>query len=185
MPSPNVTSFSLSHVGILNGTTAAEVADLYGVNEGSLDVESDSYERQGDDKILSTTRWLTKGTVSFKTNYLPLDMMALLYGTPAVSSATGYSMQLWTEKAMNIAPRPVVVQAPGEDHDGKPLLFKIILYKVKFGQINFEQFMSYKEGLAVSFEGDALLAEKDELGAAFTDDLGARIGKIVTVNPTP
>ena len=88
MPSPNVTSFSLSHVGILNGTTAAEVADLYGVNEGSLDVESDSYERQGDDKILSTTRWLTKGTVSFRTNYLPLDMMALLYGTPAVSSAT-------------------------------------------------------------------------------------------------
>lgn len=35
--------------------------------------------------------------------------------------------------------------------------------------------MSYKEGLAVSFEGDALLADKDELGAAFTDNLGARI----------
>ena len=182
MPSPNVTSFSLSHVGILDGTTAAEVADLYGVNEGSLDVESDSYERQGDDKILSTTRWLTKGTVSFRTNYLPLDMMALLYGTPAVSSATGYSMQLWTEKAMNIAPRPVVVQAPGETDAGVPITMKFVLYKVKFGQITFDQFLSYKEGLAISLEGDALLSDKDELGATFTDGLGARIAKLVSAN---
>lgn len=177
----NVTAFSLSHAAILDGETAAELADLYGVNEGSLELESDSYERTGDDKILSTTRWITKGTLSLKSNYLPLDMIAALYGTPVVSGADGISMQLWTEKAMNIKPRPVLVQAPGEDADGNPMTMKFVLYKVKFGQITFDQFLSYKEGLAVSFDGDALLSDVDELGAEFTDDLGARIGKIVAV----
>ena len=185
MPNPNISSFSLSHVGILNGTTTAEIADLFGVNEGSLELETDQFERTGDDAILSTNRWITKGTVSFRTNYIPLDMMAALYGTPVTSAAIGYSMQLWTEKAMNVAPRPVVVEAPGEDQDGNPNTLRILLYKVKFGQMNFDQFMSYKEGLAVSFEGDALLADKDELGAAFTDKQGKRIGRLITINPTP
>lgn len=189
MANPNISSFSLSHVGILDGETAAEVADLYGVNEGSLELESDMYERTGDDRILSTNRWITKGTVSFRSNYLPLDMLALLYGTPVVSGADGLTMQLWTEKGMNIKPRPVVVEAPGEDHDGNPMSIRIVLYKVKFGQISFDQFMSYKEGLAISLEGDALLSDSDELGAEFEDNLGARIGKIVakaeTTDPTP
>ena len=179
MPNPIVSSFSLSHAGILDGKTAAEVADIYGVNEGSLELESDSYERTGDDRILSTTRWITKGTLSLRTNYMPLDTMALLYGTPVVSAANGYTMQLWTEKAMNIKPRPVVIVAPGEDSDGTPMRTRYVLYKVKFGQIVFDQFPAYKEGLAFSLEGDALLSDKDELGQPFTDNLGARIGKIV------
>lgn len=182
MPNPNVTAFSLSHAAILDGSTAAELADLFGVNEGSLELESDSYERTGDDKILSTTRWITKGTLSLKSNYIPLDLMAVLYGTPVVSGAEGLTMQLWTEKAMNIAPRPVVVQAPGETDAGVPITMKFVLYKVKFGQITFDQFLSYKEGLAISLEGDALLSDKDELGVAFTDALGARIAKLVSAN---
>lgn len=182
-----VTSFSLSHAAILDGSTAAEVADIFGVNEGSLELESDTYERNGDDKILSTTRWITKGVLSLSTNYFPTEMMEILYGTPAVSGTepgeeNDFTMQLWTEKAMNIAPRPVLVQAPGEDADGNPLTLKFVLYKVKFGQISFPQFMSYKEGLSVSLEGDALLSDVDELGAAFTDDLGARIGKVVSTH---
>lgn len=179
----NVSSFSLSHAAILDGETAAEVADIFGVNTGSLELESDTYERTGDDKILSTTRWITKGTLSLSTNYMPLDLMAILYGTPVVSGAgeNDMTMQLWTEKGMNIRPRPVVVQAPGETADGVPLTMKFVLYKVKFGQVSFDQFMSYKEGLGVTLEGDALLSDVDELGAPFTDDLGARIGKIVTV----
>ena len=182
MPNPNVTAFSLSHAAILDGSTAAELADLFGVNEGSLELESDSYERTGDDKILSTTRWITKGTLSLKSNYVPLDLMAVLYGTPVVSGAEGLTMQLWSEKAMNIAPRPVVVQAPGETDAGVPITMKFVLYKVKFGQITFDQFLSYKEGLAISLEGDALLSDKDELGQAFTDGLGARIAKLVSAN---
>ena len=178
--SPNITAFSLSHAAILDGTTAAELADLFGVNEGSLELESDSYERTGDDKILSTNRWITKGTLSLKSNYIPLDLMAKVYGTPVVSGVEGITMQMWTEKAMNIAPRPVVIVAPGETSDGVPTTMKFVLYKVKFGQITFDQFLSYKEGLAISLEGDALLSDKDELGAAFTDNLGARIGKIVS-----
>lgn len=184
MPNPNVSSFSLSHIGILDGATAAtELADFFGVNDASLEVDSDVYERTGDDQILSTNRWINKGTLSLRTNYIPLDAMALLYGTAAVSGAEGISMQLWTEKGMNIKPRPVVVVAPGEDQDGNPLTMKIVLYKVKFGQITFDQFMSYREGLAISIEGDALLSDKDELGVAFTDSYGKRIGKIVTVTP--
>lgn len=178
---PILSSFSLSHAGILSGTSAAEDADLFGVNEGSLELESDSYDRTGDDKILSTTRWITKGTLSLKTNYIPLDMMALLYGTEVAQDAEsgGVSMQLWTENAMNIRPRPVVVRAPGEDSDGNPYTIEIVLYKVKFGQMSFDQFMSYKEGLGLSFDADALLSDKDELGNEFTDGQGARIGKLI------
>ena len=183
----NVTAFSLSHAAILDGTTAAELADLFGVNEGSLELETDTYERTGDDKILSTNRWITKGTLSLKSNYIPMDLMAKIYGTPVVSGAGGLTMQLWTEKSMNIAPRPVVVEAPGETEDGVPTKMKFVLYKVKFGQITFDQFLSYKEGLAISLEGDALLSEKDELGATFADlaTMGARIGKIVSTTIAP
>lgn len=182
MANPNVTSFSLSHAAILDGTTAAEVADLYGVNDGSLEIETDSAEITGDDRIMSTARWVNKATISLKSNYIPFDLMALLYNTPVVSGAEGLSMQLWTEKSMNVAPRPVLVQAPGEDQDGNPFTMKFVLYKVRFGPISIDSFMSYKEHLAISFDGDALLSEKDELGAAFTDNLGARIGKIVAVS---
>lgn len=179
MANQPISSFSLSHAAILDGSTPAEIADLYGVNEGSLELETDQYERQGDDRILSTTRWITKGTLSLKSNYIPLDLIETIYGTPVVSGAEGLTLQLWTEKAMNIKPYPVLVQAPGETSDGTPITFKIVLYKVKFGQFSFDQFMSYKEGLAVSFDGDALLSDTDELGKPFTDGLGARIGKLV------
>lgn len=180
----NVSSFSLSHAGILDGATAAEVADVYGVNTGSLELESDTYERTGDDKILSTIRWITKGTLSLSSPYMPLDTMAILYGTPVVSGTgdNDMTMQLWTEKGMNIKPRPVVLEAPGETEDGTPITMRFVLYKVKFGQVSFDQFLSYKEGLSITLEGDALLSDVDELGEAFEDDLGARIGKIVTVD---
>lgn len=187
MPAPKaISSFSLSHVGILNGTTSAELADLFGANESSLELESDVYERQGDDKILSTARWITKGTLTVGTNYIPLPLISSLYGTAVVSSQIAtkdaYTVQLWTEKGMNVAPRPVVVLAPGENEDGVPMDIKIVLYKVKFGPFSFSQSPSYKEGLAVSFEGDALLSDKDELGATFADGYGARIGKIIAVS---
>lgn len=183
MANPIVSSFSLRHAGILDGeTSATEAADLFGVNDGSLELESDIYERTGDDRILSTTRWITKGTLSLSTNYIPFDLIAFLYGVPVVSGADGITQQLWAEKAMNIRPRPVVLEAPGEDENGIPFTIRIVLYKVKFGQMSFDQFMAYKEGLAVSFEGDALLSDTDEMGQNFTDGLGARIGKIVAVN---
>lgn len=180
----NITSFSLSHAGILDGVTAAtELADIFGVNEGTLEISSDTYERTGDDTVLSTQRWVTKGTLSLRTNYIPQAVLTLLYNTPVVSGATGTTQQLWAEKSMNIKPYPVVVTAPGQDADGEPFEMSFVLYKVQFGQIAFDQFMSYKEGLAVSLEGDVLLSDKDELGAPFSDNLGRRIGKIVTLKP--
>lgn len=39
MANPNVTSFSLSHLGILDGSTAVELADLYGINEVRLNLK--------------------------------------------------------------------------------------------------------------------------------------------------
>ena len=180
-----VSSFSLSHAAILDGTTAAELSDIYGVNDGSLELETDVYERTGDDVILSTNRWITKGTLSLKSNYLSLGMVSKLWGIPKVADTSDPTLevimqQLWTEKGMNIAPRPVLIRTGGEDSDGTPLEIDIILYKVKFGYYNFDQFFSYKEGLSISFDGDVLLSDKDELGKPFTDDQGKRIGRIVT-----
>ena len=56
-PSPIVEAFSLSHAQILNGATpfasvttgSSDWGDIFGVNDASLDPDSDSYDNEGDD----------------------------------------------------------------------------------------------------------------------------------------
>ena len=100
----------------------------------------------------------------------------------SISVSDGEVFFVLTRGAITIPIENALAIAVDTDEDGVPMDIKIVLYKVKFGPFSFSQSPSYKEGLAVSFEGDALLSDKDELGATFADGYGARIGKIIAVS---
>lgn len=177
-PSTIVEGFSLSHAAILDGSTAAELADIYGIREGTLDVDTDSYDNTGDDNVLSSWSWINFATVSVKAGYIPFEVLALLSGSTLVSSgsgaATSYSLPLWNEKSMNQPSRPMLIRVPSKDKLGTPRLFDIILYKVSFAPITFDG-PTYKDGLALNYSGKALLSDTDEKGAALTEKAVGRL----------
>jgi hypothetical protein len=68
-------AFSVSHAAILNGTTGAEEADIYGVREGSVSVDSDSYDNTGDDAVLSNWFWFNYAEVTISSGYVPFNVI--------------------------------------------------------------------------------------------------------------
>jgi hypothetical protein len=161
--------FSVSHAAILDGSTGAETADIYGVREGSIEVDTDSFDNTGDDTILSTWSWFNFATLSITSGFIPFDVIALLTGNTITSSGTGlatqYEMPLWNEKSLNVPPRPVLIRVPSKDEDGNARNLDFILYKVQFEPISFDG-PSYKDGLVLNYAGKALMSEKDEKGVA-------------------
>lgn len=181
MAGTNFEGFSVSHAAILDGTTGAETADIYGIREGSIEVDTDSYDNTGDDAILSTWNWFNFATVSVTSGYVPFSLIALLTGATITSSGTGeatkYEMPLWNEKSLNAAPRPMLIRVPSKDSDGKARNFDFILYKVQFEPISFDG-PSYKDGLLLNYSGKALMSDKDEKGAVLAGGDRA-IGRMV------
>lgn len=180
MASPVVEGFSLSHAAILDGTTGAETADIYGVRQASIEVDTDSYDNTGDDAVLSTWQWVNFATVTVQSGYIPFDLVALLSNTTVTSSGTGSSMSasmaLWGQKALNVAPRPMLVRIPSRGSGGESRTLDIVLYKVQFAPISFDG-PQYRDGLVVSYSGKATMSSVDEKGQALTEKA---IGRIIT-----
>lgn len=184
-PTTTIEGFSVSHAAILDGTTGADLADIYGIREGTLDVDTDSYDNTGDDTVLSSWSWINFATVSIKTGYIPLAVVALLSGTSLISSgaaeAMSYSLPLWAKKSTNTAARPMLIRVPSKDSSGMPRNLDIVLYKVQFAPISFDG-PTYKDGMALNYSGKALLSSSDEKGVS----LGAgneAVGRIVSAAP--
>jgi hypothetical protein len=179
-PTTIIEGFSVSHAAILNGTTGAETADVYGIREGTLDVDTDSYDNTGDDAVLSSWSWINFATLSIKSGFIPLEVVALLSGTTLTSTgsdaATAYTLPLWNTKSMNQAARPVLIRVPSKDSTGTPRNFDIVLYKVQFSPITFDG-PTYKDGMALNYGGKALMSDKDEKGVALTEKA---IGRLVS-----
>lgn len=177
-PKNTFEGFSVSHAAILNGTTGADQADIYGIREGSLDVDTDQYDNTGDDTVLSSWNWVNFANLSIKSGYIPLEVVTLLSGSTLASSGTAdtttWSVPLWNEKAMNQPALPVRLSIPSKDALGKPRIFDIILYKVQFAPISFEG-PSYKDGLVCSYAGRALLSDYDEKGAPLAERAVGRL----------
>lgn len=180
MSSSIVEGFSLSHVAILNGTTGAEAADIYGVREASLDVDTDSYDNNGDDTILSTWSWFNFATLTVTAGYVPFDVIALLSGVTITSSGTSpadyFNLPLWSENSLNTPTRPVLIRVPSKDHLGAARSLDFVLYKVQFQPITFDG-PSYKDGLLLNYTGKALMAAADEKGTALSEKA---IGRLVS-----
>lgn len=178
-PTTIIEGFSISHAAILNGTTPVlEVADIYGVREGTLDVDTDSYDNTGDDTVLSSWSWINFATVSIKSGYIPFEVIALLSGATLVSTgtaaATQYSLPLWNYKSMNQPTRPVLLRIPSKDSLGAVRTFDIVLYKVQFNPITFDG-PTYKDGMALNYGGKALLSGVDETGVALAEKAVGRL----------
>jgi len=105
MPSKVVEGFSLSHAQILDGSStflaalAASVAedyDIYGVNDASLDPDSDNYENQGDDATLSRWGWLNFASIGVQAGYLSFPLISRLTGRPITTSTTSTTSEVQT-----------------------------------------------------------------------------------------
>jgi len=162
-----IEGFSISHAAILDGETGAEDADIYGVRDGSLAVDSGSFDNTGDDSVLSTWLWFNFATVTITAGYISFDVVALLQGGDVTSSGSApddyYSVSLWDEESLNQPPRPLLIRVPAKDSLGVARVLDIILYRVQFDPIKFTG-PQYKNGLTADFGGKALMSSVDETG---------------------
>lgn len=171
--------FSLSHAAILNGTDGVEEpwGDIYGVREGSIEVDTDSYDNTGDDAVLSSWFWFNFATVSITAGYVPFPLIASLSGQTVTSSTGGevdpgnasydpetHSLALWNESSLNQPTRPMMIRVPSKDSDGNIRVMDFVLYKVQFEPFGFDG-PTYKDGLLLNYSGKCLMSEKDEKGA--------------------
>jgi hypothetical protein len=171
-----VEGFSLTHAQILDGSTAAEdvvtdtgYGDFYGVRTGTIAADTGSYDNTGDDFVLSSWYWINFATVTIQAGYISFDTIALLAGTPIISSGSDpfdyYSLPLWQDNSVNQAPKPMLIRLPAKDKDGNPRTLDFVLYRVQFGPFTFDG-PSYKNGLLTNYTGRAVLTDVDEVGNA-------------------
>jgi hypothetical protein len=177
--------FSLSHAAILSGTTGAESASIYGVRNGSIATDQGNFENTGDDVVLSEHFWINFANVTIEEGYVPFSTIANITGTTVGSSGVGvsggdyYGISLWTLNSMNQPTQPMAIRVPSKDSAGNIRTLDFVLYKVQFQPFNFTG-PSYKTGLSVSISGRALFSPGNEIGTAFTDGQGNRIGRLVS-----
>lgn len=180
MTAPIVEAFSVTHAAILDGTTGAETADIYGVQDGTLDVDTGSFNNTGDDTIKSVWNWFNLANLTITSGFIPFEVVALLTGATITSSGTApndyWNIPLWNASSLNQPRRPVLIRCPSKLDDGTVRSLDILLYNVQFGPLKFTG-PSYKNGLVVSYTGQALMSSKDEKGAALAED---SIGRLVS-----
>lgn len=172
--------FSVSHAAILDGTTGAEAADIYGVRSGTIAADTGNFDNTGDDFVLSSWFWLNFATLTIESGYVPFETVALLSGENLTSSGGAggtVELDLWSEDSVNQPPRPVLIRVPAKDSDGNIANMDFILYKVQFGPINFTG-PSYKSGLLLNYTGRAVVSDKNERGETLPGGKRA-IGRIV------
>jgi hypothetical protein len=175
--------FSISHAAILGATGVEDVSgsmDFYGVRDGSLDVDTDSYDNTGDEAVLSTWSWFNFATVTIQAGYVPFNLIGLIAGDTVTSSGVApadyYNVPLWSEKSLNQPRRPMYLRIPSKNAAGLPRDFDIILYSVQFDPFGFDG-PTYKDGLLLNYSGRALMSSIDEAGATIA--AGRAIGRLV------
>lgn len=183
-PTTIVEGFSISHAAILDGVTPGELVngDIYGVRDGSLEPDFDSYDNTGDDTVLSVWMWLNYATVNVQAGYIPFSLIGTLTGETVSSSGTGstthYSLPLWTLASMNVQTRPMLLRIPSKDSNGLVRRIDFVLYKVQFQPISF-QGPTYKDGLLLNYTGRALMSSVNEAGGSLGANVKA-VGRIVS-----
>lgn len=173
--------FSISHAAILNGTTGAEETwgDIYGVRQGSLEIDSDSYDNTGDDAVLSTWFWFNFANITIQGGYVPFVTMANLAGTTVTSSGTApndyYSLPLWNIGSLNTSRRPMLIRVPSKDSTGVVRTLDFVLYNVSFQPFTFDG-PTYKDGLLLNYTGRALMSSVNERNQALSE---SAIGRLI------
>lgn len=198
-PSAIFEGFSISHAQIMDGTsTFIETAfaaydadlDIYGVADGSLEPDTDSYDNEGDNVVLSTWEWLNKATIALQAGYISLPVLASITGRAVTTTGTGastaHAMDIWHEDDFAGSARPMILKCPSRDSLGNARDLVIGLYKVSFGAMTFDG-PAFKDGLKANYNGTANFSLYDETGAAFADGKQkvARLISVGKVAPAP
>lgn len=172
--------FSITAAQILDGTTGALATngDIYGVREGSLDVDTGNFDNTGNDSVLSSWFWFNYATVSIQSGYIPFQTIALLSGSTVTSSGSApndqYTVPLWNQSSLNVAAKPLSIKTLSKDSAGLVRVLNIILFKVQFSPMTFDG-PTYKDGLRVNYSGRALMSTKDEKGTTLADPAIGRL----------
>jgi hypothetical protein len=171
--------FSLSHAAILNGSTGAEGATVYGVRNGTISTDQGNFENTGDDVVLSEHFWINFANVTIEEGYIPFSTIAYITGTQVTSSGAAgadyYAIPLWTLASMNQVTQPLAIRVPSKDAGGQIRTLDFILYRVQFQPFNFTG-PSYKTGLSCSIAGRALFSTVNEIGTALPSAYGGTSG---------
>jgi hypothetical protein len=186
--------FSLSHAAILNGSTGAEGATVYGVRNGTISTDQGNFENTGDDVVLSEHFWINFANVTIEEGYIPFSTIAYITGTNVTSSGAAgadyYAIPLWTLASINQVTQPLAIRVPSKDAGGQIRTLDFILYRVQFQPFNFTG-PSYKTGLSCSIAGRALFSTVNEVGTALpaayggtSGSAGMSIGRLVSLPGT-
>lgn len=186
--------FSLSHAAILNGTTGAEGATVYGVRNGTISTDQGNFENTGDDVVLSEHFWINFANVTIEEGYIPFSTIAYITGTTVTSSGAAgadyYAIPLWTLASMNQVTQPLAIRVPSKDAGGQIRTLDFIMYRVQFQPFNFTG-PSYKTGLSCSIAGRALFSTVNEVGTSLpiayggtSGSAGMSIGRLVSLPGT-
>lgn len=171
--------FSLSHAAILDGTTGAESATVYGVRNGTISTDQGNFENTGDDVVLSEHFWINFANVTIEEGYIPFSTIAKITGTTVTSSGAAgadyYAIPLWTLASMNQVTQPLAIRVPSKDAGGQIRTLDFVLYRVQFQPFNFTG-PSYKTGLSCSIAGRALFSTVNEIGTALPASYGGASG---------
>lgn len=186
--------FSLSHAAILNGSTGAEGATVYGVRNGTISTDQGNFENTGDDVVLSEHFWINFANVTIEEGFIPFSTIAYITGTTVTSSGAAgadyYAIPLWTLASMNAVTQPLAIRVPSKDAGGQIRTLDFILYRVQFQPFNFTG-PSYKTGLSCSIAGRALFSTVNEIGQSLpvayggtSGSAGMAIGRLVSLPGT-
>jgi hypothetical protein len=173
--------FSISHAAILDGTTGAQLVngDIYGVNQGTVELDTADYQNNGDDVVLSVWDWFNFATITVQGGYVPFSLIATLTNTVVTSSGTApndyYSLPLWSIGSLNTTPKPMLIRVPSRDSAGVVRTMEFVLFRVQFGPMSFDG-PTFKDGLKLNYHGRAVVSSVDEKGTALVDPA---IGRLV------
>jgi hypothetical protein len=180
MTAPTIEGFSVTSASILDGTTGAEAARIFGVRSGSLDIDQSQYDNTGDDQILSTWTWFNFATLTIESGFIPFPTLALITGGTITSSGVGpndyWNIPLWNINSQNQPTRPVLIRVPSKDSLGNPRAMDFVIYRCQFEPIKFTG-PRYKDGLVCTYTGRCLISSLDERGQALPEKA---IGRIVS-----
>lgn len=164
-------SLSVSQAAILD-STGTQQGTLYAVQSGQVSVDVTAVPNKADDEDAGTWYYIKTAQVSIQGGFIPFSVLSWLTGSTVLSSAGSpddyYAMPLWQRATTNKRPVSLALRCPAKDANGDVYTLDIVLYKVYLRGIEFGQ-VTYKQGVTISYQGNAVYSAVDESGKPLTD----------------
>lgn len=161
-PAVFLEGFSISHAAILDGETTAEEAakrDFYGVQSASVSANEESFEEVSNDIVIGSWNSISSINIEVSSGFMSLS----IFDRFSFEDKKPLSLDLWNPSAINPAHVPILFRIPSRNQNGVYFNFDIVLFNVKLKPYSLDS-LSYKEGLKVSYKGQAFLSDVDEVG---------------------